>query len=294
MGRTGGIGGTALTAFAILTFSLSFPATVWVLDGFGPWTVTGLRGLLAAGFAGAALLVVRAPLPARADRIALAVVAVGCVLGFPLLTTLALQTSSTAHSAVVIGLLPLATTVCSVLRTGERPSRTFWAAAVAGAVVVFAFAVQQSSGGLGLADVYLFGALVLCAAGYAEGGRLARHMPGWQVIAWGVVAAAPVTALISVSGLATAPVHLDARGVSGLPYLAAFSQFLGFVVWYRGMAAIGVPAASRLQLAQPLPTLGWAVLILGDSLTPAMPMAALGVLACIVLTQRTRTTPARA
>ncbi|MFI6977107.1 hypothetical protein ACIBSV_00805 [Embleya sp. NPDC050154] len=114
-------------------------------------------------------------------------------------------------------------------------------------------------------------------------------MPGWQVIVWGVVAAAPVTALISVSGLAIEPVHLDTRGVSGLLYLAAVSQFLGFVVWCRGMAAIGVPAASRLQLAQLLPTLGWAVLIPGESLTPAMPMAALGVLACILLTQRTRT-----
>ncbi|MET7301896.1 DMT family transporter [Embleya sp. NPDC005575] len=288
------VGGTALAALAIMTFSLTFPATVWALDGFGPWTVTGLRGLLAALFAGAGLLAARAPLPARADRLGLAVIAVGCVLGFPLLTTLALQTSSTAHSAVVIGLLPLATTVCSVLRTGERPSRSFWTAAVGGAVVVFAFAVQQSSGGVGLADVYLFGALVLCAAGYAEGGRLARHMPGWQVIAWGVVLAAPATALISVLGLATEAVHLDTRGVGGLLYLAAVSQFLGFVLWYRGMAAIGVPAASQLQLGQPLLTLIWAVLILGETLSPAMPIAALGVLGCIVLTQRTRSTPDRA
>lgn len=274
-----------------MTFSLSFPATVWALGGFGPWTVTGLRGLLAALFAGAALLAVRARLPARADRLGLAVIAVGCVLGFPLLTTLALQTSSTAHSAVVIGLLPLATTVCSVLRTGERPSRSFWAAAVAGAVVVFAFAVQQSSGGVGLADVYLFAALVLCAAGYAEGGRLARHLPGWQVIAWGVVFAAPATALVAALGLATEPLHPDARSVGGLLYLAAISQFLGFVGWYRGMAVIGVPAASQLQLGQPLLTLLWAVLILDETLTPAMPLAALAVLACIALTQHTRSTP---
>ncbi|MFI6581172.1 DMT family transporter [Embleya sp. NPDC050493] len=288
------IGGTTLAALAIVTFSLSFPATVWALDGFGPWTVTGLRGLLAALFAGAGLLAVRAPLPARADRLGLAVIAVGCVLGWPLLTTLALRSSSTAHSAVVVGLLPLATTVCAVLRVGERPSRSFWAASVAGAAAVFAFAVQQSSGGVGLADVYLFGALVLCAAGYAEGGRLARHMPGWQVIAWGVVLAAPATALISVLGLANEPVHLDARGMGGLFYLAAVSQFLGFVAWYRGMAVIGVSAAGQLQLGQPLLTLVWAVLILGETLSPAMPIAAFAVLGCIVLTQRARSTPARA
>ncbi|GCD94841.1 DMT family transporter [Embleya hyalina] len=285
------VGGTALAALAILAFSLSFPATVWALAGFGPWSVTGLRGLLAALFAGAALLAVRAPLPARGDRLGLVVVAVGCVLGFPLLTTLALQTSSTAHSAVVIGLLPMATTVCSVLRTGERPSRTFWAAALAGAAVVLGFALTRGSGGIGLADGYLFAALVLCAAGYAEGGRLAGHLPGWRVIAWGVVAAAPITAATAAAGLATEPVHLDGHGVAGVLYLAAVSQFLGFVVLYRGMARIGVPAASQLQLAQPLLTLLWAVLILNESLTPSMPVTAVAVLACIVLTQRTRSTP---
>ncbi|MGC0419492.1 DMT family transporter [Embleya sp. AB8] len=282
------VGGTTLAAVGILTFSLSLPATAWALDGFGPWTVTGLRGLLAAGFAGAALLAVRAPLPAREDRFGLIVVAVGCVLGWPLLTTLALRTASTAHSAVVVGLLPMATTVWSVLRTGERPSRTFWVGAMAGAAVVFGFAVQQSSGGLGLADAFLFAALVMCAGGYAEGGTLARRMPGWRVIAWGVVVAAPITALTAVLGLAAEPVHWNVHGVGGLLYLAAVSQFLGFVMWYRGMAAIGVPAAGQLQLAQPLLTLVWAVLILGESWSPAMPVAALGVLGCIVLTQGAR------
>jgi drug/metabolite transporter (DMT)-like permease len=280
------LGGTALAAVAVFSFSFSFPATVWALDGFGPWTTTGLRGVLAALFAGGCLLVGRVPVPARADRVGLAVVALGCVVGFPLLTTLAVQASSAAHSAVVIGLLPLATTVFSVLRTGERPSRIFWCACLAGAAVVLGFTVLQSGGGVGMADGYLFAALVVCAAGYAEGGRLARHLPGWQVIAWSVVAALPITGPAAIVALSTEPVHPTAHGVTGVLYLAAVAQFGGFVLWYRGMATIGVPAASQLQLAQPLLTLVWAVLILDERLSPAMPVAALGVLACIAVTQR--------
>ncbi|WP_431681530.1 DMT family transporter [Kitasatospora sp. KL5] len=282
------VGGTALAALGVLAFSFSFPATAWSLGGFGPWTAAGLRGVLAAVVAGACLLACRVPLPDRGTWPGLLTVAAGCVVGFPLLTTLALQSSSTAHSAVVIGLLPLATAAVAALRSGGRPSRGFWWAALAGAAVVLAFTVQQSRGALGRADVFLFAALAVCAAGYAEGGRLARVMPGWQVIAWGVVAAFPVSALTAGLALAAEPVHAGPRALAGLAYTAAVSQFGGFVLWYRGMAEIGVPKASQLQLAQPLLTLGWAVLVLGERLPAAAPVAALAVLGCIAATQRAR------
>ncbi|MFG2824061.1 DMT family transporter [Kitasatospora sp. NPDC048365] len=286
--RSIAVGGTARASLGVLCFSFSFPATVWALDGFGPWSATGLRGVLAALVAGVCLVVRRVPLPARADRLGLLVVAAGCVLGFPLLTTLALTSSSTAHSAVVIGLLPLATAVVSAVRTGARPPRAFWWAAGAGAAVVAAFTLQQSSGAPGLADLYLMGALLVCAAGYAEGGRLARRMPGWQVIAWAVVAALPVMVLTAALGLGAEPVRVSAHGLLGLLYVGAVSQFGGFVPWYRGMAEIGVPRASQLQLAQPLLTLGWAVLVLGERLPAAAPVAALAVVGCIAATQRIR------
>ena len=277
-----------LAAAGVLCFSFSFPATAWALQGASPWVVTGLRGLLAAALAGTSLAIWRVPVPRRADWPGLLVVAVGCVIAFPLLSTLALRTASTAHSAVVIGLLPLATAAFAALRGGARLGRAFWLAALAGAAVVVAFALQQGSGRPSLADLYLLGALVLCAAGYAEGGRLARHMPGWQVIAWAVVAASPVSALTCALSLPAEPVRWTLHSISGLAYLAAVSQFGGFVLWYKGLAALGVARASQLQLAQPLLTLAWSVLILGERLPPAAPVAAVAVIACIAVTQRAR------
>lgn len=255
----------------MLAFSASFPATAWALEGFGPWTASGLRGLLAGLLAGACLLGARVPVPARRHWPGLLTVAGGCVLGFPLLTTLALRTSSTAHSAVVIGMLPLATAAVSAALTGRRPSRAFWTAAGVGAGAVAAFTLQQNHGLPTLADGYLFGALLVCAAGYAQGGRLASHLPGWQVIAWGVVAALPVSALVTALALAAEPMHPSARAIVGTAYVAAVSQFGGFVLWYRGMAAIGVPRASQIQLAQPLITLVWSVLLVGERLSPSLP-----------------------
>ncbi|MEU3160170.1 DMT family transporter [Streptomyces griseoincarnatus] len=280
--------GTLQAALGVVAFSLTFPATAWGLEGFGPWSLVAVRSVLAAVIAGGCLLALRVRLPARRHWAGLAVVAAGVVLGFPMLTTLALQTSTTAHAAVVVGLLPLTTALLSSLRTGSRPSRTFWAAALAGAAAVVAFTVQQSGGALTTADLYLFGALLICAAGYTEGGRLAGAMPGWQVIGWALVLCMPLTVPVAAVALTAEPVHLTAHSVTGLLWVAAGSQFLGLIVWYRGMASIGVPKASQLQLAQPLLTLFWSVFLLGEHLPWAAPVTALAVLVCIAVTQRAR------
>ncbi|WP_245532097.1 DMT family transporter [Aeromicrobium massiliense] len=292
--------GTVLALLGVLAFSFTFPATVWAMDGFGAWSTAGVRGVLAAVLAAVVLLACRSPLPRRQDWPALAVVAVGCAVGFPLLTTLALETSSTAHSAVVIGALPMATASIAALRSGRRLPRAFWLAAGTGGAVVVAFSLLQSHGRPTVADVYLLVALVLCAAGYAEGGRLAAHMPGWQVIAWGVLVAAPVNLVVAGVALGHEPVDLTARALTGMAYVAGISQLGGFVVWYRGMGLIGVARASQLQLAQPLLTLVWAILLMGESFSAAVPLTAVAVLSCIVVTQRasaprptgTRRTPA--
>ncbi|MGV4924776.1 DMT family transporter [Streptomyces sp. BHT-5-2] len=281
--------GSLLAALGVAAFSLTFPATAWALEGMGAWTVVMLRSVLAAALAGGCLAACRVRVPERRHWAGLAVVAGGVVLGFPLLTTLALKTSTTSHAAVVIGLLPLATAAFSVVRTGVRPSRTFWIAALVGAAAVLAFAVQQSGGAPGTGDLCLFAALLVCAAGYAEGGRLARHMPGWQVIGWALLLALPVTLPGAVWALSAEPPRLTGHAVAGLLWLAAGSTFLGMVVWYRGMAVIGVSRASQLQLAQPLLTLVWSVVLLGERLPPAAPLTAVAVLGCIVVTQRART-----
>lgn len=281
-------GGLVQAGLGVVVFSLTFPATAWGLEGFGPWALVGVRSVLAAVIAGGCLLALRVAPPARRHWPGLAVVALGVVLGFPLLTTLALETSTTAHAAVVVGLLPLTTALLSALRVGARPSRTFWAASLIGAAAVVAFTVRQSGGALTAADAYLFGALLVCTAGYTEGGRLARVMPGWQVVGWALVLCLPVTVPGAVLALAYEPVRLGAHSVAGVLWLAAGSQFLGMVVWYRGMASVGIPKASQLQLAQPLLTLVWSVLLLGEHLTPAAPVTAAAVLVCIAVTQRAR------
>jgi drug/metabolite transporter (DMT)-like permease len=266
-------------------FSLSFAATEWSLRGFGPWSTVGLRGALAAVIAASCLALCRVPRPGRRQWAGLAVVGLGCVIGYPALSTLALQSATTAHSSVVIGLMPLATSCYSAVRTRSRQPRAFWAAAAVGAATVVAFTLLEHGGAPSGADLYLFAALLVCSAGYAEGGRLAREMPGWQVIAWALVVVAPVTATMAALAVTAEPVHLNAMALTGVAFLGV-SQFVSYIPWYRGMALIGVQRAAQIQLAQPLLNLLWAALLLHEHIPAAAPVAALLVLACIAATQR--------
>ena len=124
MRRTGDGWGSGL--IGVIIFSGSLPATRIAVGGFTPLFLTSARAVIAALLGSALLLILRQRRPARGDLGPLAMVAIGVVIGFPLLTALALQHSTSAHSIVFIGLLPLATAIFGVWRGGERPRSAFW------------------------------------------------------------------------------------------------------------------------------------------------------------------------
>ncbi len=104
----------------VLIFSGSLPATRLAVADFDPVFLTVCRAAIAGILAGALLLIFQEKRPAKSDIISLITVALGVVIGFPLLTALALQHVTSAHAIVYIGLLPLATAIFGVLRGGER------------------------------------------------------------------------------------------------------------------------------------------------------------------------------
>jgi drug/metabolite transporter (DMT)-like permease len=287
---TRGLGSSAAVwgGLGVLGFSFSLPATRLAVADLNP-TVVGLgRALVAAVLAALLLTVRREPLPARADLPRLALTGIGVVIGFPILSSMALRELSSAHASVIVGLLPAATAAFAVVRGGERPGRGFWVAAGAGLVAVLAFAATQGAAGLATADLYVLGAVALCALGYAEGGTLSRRYGGWQVICWALVLTAP--ALVPVVAIAVARTGLSAGTDAwlGFAYVSLVSMFLAFFAWYRGLAHGGIARIGQIQLAQPVLTLVWAALLLGEEVNAATIGAALAVLACVGATQRAR------
>jgi len=278
--------GLLLGLAGVAIFSLTLPFTRMAVAEFDPLFLTLGRALGAALLAACWLRWTRARRPARADLPGLAMVAGGCVIGFPLLTSIALRSLPAAHGAVLVGVLPLCTALYAALRGHERPSRGFWLLAVLGALLVAAFALVQGGGSLHLADLLVFGAVAAAAAGYAEGGRLARRIGGPETIGWALLLAAPPIALALALTLDAA--QLARMGAAGwrawlaFGYVTVFSMFVGFIFWYRGLALGGVARVGQVQLLQPFLSLAGAAVLLGEPLTIAncgFALAVIGVVA---------------
>jgi len=270
----------------VVIFSGSLPATRIAVGGFTPLFLTSARAVVAALLGTLLLAALKQKRPDTRDLGPLAIVAVGVVIGFPLLTAQALLSITSAHSIVFIGLLPLATALFGVLRGGERPKPVFWLFSILGSLSVAGFALSQDESGSLQGDLLMVAAILLCGLGYAEGARLSRRLGGWQVISWALLLSLPIMAAVALASL---PATWSAIGVpvwAGLAYVSVFSMLVGFVFWYRGLALGGIAAVSQLQLLQPFFGLLLAGLLLHEQVAPTMIAATALVVLCVAGARR--------
>ena len=284
MARTADGWGSGL--IGVVIFSGSLPATRVAVADFSPLFLTAARAAIAALLGAGMLALLRQARPGRSDLASLAIIAAGVVIGFPLLTALALRHITSAHSIVFVGFLPLATAIFAVLRGGERPAPLFWLFSSLGAAAVAAFA-WTAGGPVSLTgDLLMVAAILVCGLGYAEGAVLSRRLGGWQVISWALVLALPPMAGIA---LLTRPASWDGIGTPawlGLGYVAIFSMLLGFVFWYRGLARGGIANVGQLQLLQPFFGLALAGLLLHEPIGWSMVAATFFVIVCVALARK--------
>jgi drug/metabolite transporter (DMT)-like permease len=270
----------------VIIFSGSLPATRVAVSGFSALFLTSARAVIAALIGVAVLFLLRQARPERKDLASLAIVSLGVVVGFPLLTALALQHITSAHSIVFIGLLPLSTAIFAVLRGGERPQPLFWLFALLGSATVAGFALSNDGSASVAGDLLMVAAIVLCGLGYAEGAALSRRIGGWQVISWALLLALPL--MIPVAIL-TSPPSWSGVGVPawiGLAYVSIFSMFVGFIFWYRGLAIGGIARIGQLQQFQPFFGLALAGFLLHEPVAGSMIAATALVVVCVFFARR--------
>jgi len=270
----------------VLIFSGSLPATRIAVAQFDPVFLTVARAAIAGVIAILLLLLFRQKRPTLHELVSLLVVALGVVIGFPLLTALALQHVSSAHSMVFIGLLPLATAIFGVLRGGERPKPSFWLFSLLGSMMVVGFAAIQGLTAAPLGDGLMLAAIVVCGLGYAEGARLSRSLGGWQVISWALVLALPATLTVALLAMPASFSSVQLPAWLGLAYVSLFSMLIGFVFWYRGLALGGIATVGQLQLLQPFFGLALAATVLHEPVTPVMLVATVAVILCVAGARR--------
>ena len=286
--------GLALGLLGVVIFSMTLPMTRLAVGPASdpqlpPFFVTAGRAACAGVLAAIYLLVVRAPRPGREHRLALAVSALGTVVGFPLLLSLALRRVDAMHAAVITGVLPLATALAAAIAFRQRPSAGFWSCAVLGCGLVIGFAAWKGSGSLVLADLLLLGSVACAAIGYVAGARLSATMPAERVICWVLVSSLPLTLPAALASLPMQPASAAAWG--GFAYVTVFSMWLGFFAWYRGLALGGAVRVSQVQLVQPFLSLLFAVPVLGERLDLTTVLFSLAVIATVYVGKRMPTRP---
>lgn len=256
--------GMLLGLIGVIAFSLTLPATKVVLPYFDPIFIGLGRAVLASLFAAVFLFVFRQQIPNRRQIFQLLLIGGGVVVGFPVLSSWAMLHVPASHGGVVLGILPLATALFAVLIGNERPSVSFWAVSVLGAVLVILYAFIQSSGGIYLADIVLFAAVISASVGYAVGANLAKELGGWQVICWSLVFTLPFIIIPAINYAPDSVSNISMMGCFSFLYLALVSQLFAFFAWYKGLALGGIARVSQVQLLQPFITLFVSALFLGE------------------------------
>ena len=282
--------GLLLGLIGVLIFSGSLPATRIAVADIHPVWVALARVELAAVLSLIAIVVLKVPAPPKHLWKALALTSFGVTVGFPIFSSVALYYTDASHGAIINGLLPLATAIVAVHMAREKPSFAFWASAIAGSLVVIAYAAMQSNGTLQIGDVYMFIAVIGGAIGYANGGKVSQVIGGWQTICWALVVAAPVllapTLWMILNGSYALKPVVSPQAWLGLAYVTVMSQWIGFFFWYGGMAVGGVSRVSQVQLLQLFFTLLLAALINNESIQLMTWLVAVVVVGIIVLNKK--------
>jgi len=270
----------------VIIFSGSLPATRVAVSCFSALFLTSARAVIAALLGAALLALLRQARPAHKDLASLTIVAIGVVVGFPLLTALALQHITSAHSIVFIGLLPLSTAIFGVLRGGERPQPLFWLFAMFGSATVAGFALSNDGTASVTGDLLMVAAIVLCGLGYAEGAALSRRIGGWQVISWALLLALPLMLPVMIWTWPSTWSGVSLPAWIGLAYVSIFSMFVGFIFWYRGLAVGGIARVGQLQQLQPFFGLALAGFLLHEPVAWSMIAATALVVVCVFFARR--------
>ncbi|MBE8721130.1 DMT family transporter [Sphingobacterium pedocola] len=270
----------------VILFSGSLPATRIAVLELNPIFLTAARASIAGILALIALLVFKEKRPAQKQLLPLAIVALGVVVGFPLLSALALQYVTSAHSIVFLGMLPVATAIFGVVRGGERPRPVFWLFSVVGSLLVMGYAVAQGFASSPLGDILMLAAIVFCGLGYAEGAKLTRTLGGWQVISWALVLSLPVMMPLTLMYMPPSLADISTGAWLGLAYVSLFSMFIAFIFWYRGLAQGGIATVGQLQLLQPFLGLAVASSLLHEKVSFGMLAVTIAVIGCVACTKR--------
>ena len=281
---------------AMFGFGATFIAIALAKEGFDP-TIVGVGRIIPAGI-GAIIglkLAGQKLLPPKDARKWVAVIAGGIIIGFPIFSTLAMQTIPAGDAGLIVAVGPVLTAVTALFYGHDRPRNAFWIAAAIGTVGAIAFAVTRSGNGVFSSGGSIWGyvlmaiAMLLSSNANIAGATLVkRGFNAFYVIMWAIIISIPVLLPVTIFDLIAHPITAAPPAAAWIGFLWAslFSIFLGHYFWNSALATIGVVKASQLQLIQPIFTMFFALWILGEPISPLTGIAAVVIIGSVAVSQR--------
>lgn len=281
---------------AMIGFGATFIAISLAKESFDP-TIVGIGRIIPAGI-GAIIglkLARQSLFPPREALIWVAIISVGIIIGFPIFSTLAMQTIPAGDAGLIVAIAPVLTAVTALFYGHPRPRNAFWVAAAIGTAGAIAFAITRSetgvfsSGGSIQGYVLMAVAMLLSSNANIAGATLVkRGFNAFFVIMWAIVLSIPVLLPITIIDLIAHPITKvpTLPAMLGLAWVSLFSIFIGHFFWNSALATIGVVKASQLQLVQPIFTMFFAVWVLAEPISPLTLIAAVVIIGSVAISQR--------
>lgn len=250
---------------AVIIFSAMLPLTRLALEGLSPLQIVFGCALIGAFAALFVVNVANVPFPGRHQLAALSLVSVGGVFAFPFFVAVALDGRDAASGAIPMALVPLTAIAWSWLRGHETLPRGFMFWTVASILVM----LHALGSGIVEAAPEGLTAAVIVAITLEEGRRLARQMPGWQVMAWALLMGSPAAALGFGYTWAHPPTPVTSAGWMAFALLTAAVPLGAIRFWSLGLATRAIHAR-RCVTVLPLGVLLWSTVLTGERVSPEL------------------------
>lgn len=279
----------AAASLTILLFALT-PITTQLAGAQIPGVTIGVLRVVGSGlFAFPLLLLCRVPIPAETESWTLVLVsALGSFAGFPLLFSIGVRLTSASHAGLIMATMPLITSILGLLMERRRPGLNWFA----GTTLAFAGeALLVSNGdatsGTIVGDAIVFIACVLCACGFAAGGRLAQRIDPLAATLWAIAVASlgflPAAVLMVGTVDWTA---LTSLTWAALLHITLGASVLAYMSWFWALSRGGIARVAAFQFAQPALVFIFAAIILREHLPAQLLVATLVVFGGIALARR--------
>lgn len=282
----------AAATVSVLVWGATPIATKIGVNHIDPLLVGVVRTVLGGAIALPIVLLLRIPLPRTARQFRLLALSALCgFVGFTILFSIGQSRTTGTHTGLIFASIPIFTGIFAFLIERRGPSLFWWvggAIALTGEAYIIGVRGGDDAGATLHGDAMVLVATMIVCLGYVIGARLTQiGYSTWGTTFWGVVLAALVQApLVPFIAAGSGWQDAETAGWWAVLYLALGSGIVSYVCWYWALGRGGIAKTGMLYFYSPLVTIGLAVLLLGETLTPPILAAGAAIFAGVYISQR--------